>query len=129
MNTQQFWIERNVDLRLLTEQINNFFKEKNFETLKEEIPNGYKIFVPKGHAFVTIQGDPNNFAVKLEKLTGKRKRDFSPLMFIEQMFLGGFLILKDLKSDEDWRKLEKDFWRYVENSVLRLTNTAHTRSH
>jgi lipopolysaccharide export system protein LptC len=40
------------------------------------------------------------------------------------MFGGGYFLLQEVKSDEAWMKLEKEFWQYVENVVLHLTNTA-----
>jgi hypothetical protein len=133
---QKFWIGKNVDLGLLTEQICDFFNRNYFKTMKEEMSTGYRIFAMHSlhfriseHICVTIEGDPNNFSVKFEKLTKKRKRNISPLMFIEQMLFGGYMILKDLKSDEAWLRLEKEFWRFVENSVLQLTNTAYPNSY
>jgi hypothetical protein len=42
------------------------------------------------------------------------------------MFGGGYLVLRQQKSQEAWTKLEKKLWRYVENAVLHLTNSAET---
>lgn len=129
---QKSWTGKNIDLALFTAQIGNFFKRNDFEAVRGEIPNGvgYQIFAAnspyfriQGHVCVTIEGTPNNFTVKIERSTEKKKRDIPHLMFLEQMLFGGFLILRDLKSDEAWLKLEKEFWRHVENTVLRLTNS------
>jgi hypothetical protein len=128
---QKSWTGKNVDLTLLTTKIGDFFKKNDFEAVRGEISGGYQIFAVDspyfrihGHVCVTIEGNSNNFTVKFEKSTDKKKRETPRLMFIEQMLFGGFLILRDLKSDEAWLKLEKEFWRYVENSVLWLTNSA-----
>jgi hypothetical protein len=128
---QKNWIGKNVDLALLTANIGNFFKINDFEAVKGEMPTGYKIFAGDSPYFkiqgclcVTIEGNPNNFTVKIERSTEEEKKDTYHLMFIERMIFGGYLTIRKLKSDEAWLKLEKEFWRYVENSVLRLTNTA-----
>jgi hypothetical protein len=126
------WDGKNVDLSLLTTYIGEFFKAKDFEAVKGEIPTGFQIFASgsplfrmQGYICVTIEGNPNNFTVTIERSTEKKKGDTPRFMFIEQMLFGGYLTLRKLKSDEAWLKLEKELWKYVENSVLKLTNSGN----
>jgi hypothetical protein len=125
------WDGKNIDLSLLTMHIGEFFKAKDFEAVKGETPTGYQIFASgsplfrmHGYICVTIEGNPNNFTVTIERSTEKKKGDIPRFMFIEQMLFGGYLTLRKLKSDETWLKLEKELWRHVENSVLQLINSA-----
>lgn len=127
---QRSWTKKNVDLALLTAHIGDFFKEKDFEAIKGEIPTGYQIlaedspyFRIQGYVNVTIEGKPEDFTVKLDHCGKKGKHSwFSP--FLLGMFGGGYLLLQQLKSKEAWTKLEKQFWKHVENVVLQLTNSA-----
>lgn len=127
---QRSWTKKNVDLTLLTARIGDFFKEKDFEAIKGEIPTGYQIlaedspyFRIQGYVNVTIEGKPEDFTMKLDHSGKKGKHSwFSP--FLLGMFGGGHLLLQQLKSEEAWTKLEKQFWKHVENVVLQLTNSA-----
>ena len=123
------WKNKNVDLTLLVTQIGNFFSKKDFEAIQGTIKNGYQIlahdspyFDLQGYVNVTIEGSPNNFFVKLELCEkGKKLARLSP--FLLSMFGAGYLFLKEMKSKEEWEKLKNEFWKHVDNSVLKLTNT------
>jgi len=124
------WVNRKVDLKLLTDRIGDFFKKWDFEAIKGEIATGYQIFAGnspyfsmKKYVSVTIEGKPNDFIVKLEFCNDKKKRFFIPVL-LSTMFLGGYLLSKRLKTNENMIKLEKEFWRHVENAVLSLGNSA-----
>ena len=128
---QRSWNGRNVDLALFTACISDFFKEKDFEVVNEEISTGYQILAEGplyikllGYLTVTIEGSPDDFAVKIDRRREKTHHMFSPLLL--NMFGGGYLFLQKLKSDEAWIKLTREFWEHVENTVLHLTNTAET---
>jgi hypothetical protein len=128
---QKNWKEKNIDLVLLTTRIGDFFKAKDFQAIKGEIPTGYQIlaedspyFKINGYITVTVEGASNDFVVKFDLCTKDKNRGISPSMFLESMFIGGYFILKRLKSDEALLKLEKEFWIYAENAVLQLSNSA-----
>jgi hypothetical protein len=129
---QRNWTNKNVDLVLLTMRIGDFFKEKEFETVEGEIPTGYEIlakdspyFKIQGYASVNIEGNPEDFTVKIHYCGYETSHSrFSSLLL--RMFGGGYLVLRQQKSQEAWTKLEKKLWRYVENAVLHLTNSAET---
>jgi hypothetical protein len=128
---QKIWKERNVDLELLATRIGEFFKAKDFEAIRGETPLGYQIFAEDspyfkidGYISVAIEGNPDDFVVKIN-LCKKTKRQFTLLgIFSETMFLGGYFLSRKLKSDEEWLRLEAEFWRHVENSLLSLNNSA-----
>jgi len=67
------WTDKNTDLATLTDRIGDFFKERDFEAIKGEIPSGYSILAensPKfrldGYVSVAIEGKPDDLSVKLE---------------------------------------------------------------
>jgi len=128
---QKSWKGKNIDLALFTTQIGEFFKAKDFEAIKGKIPNGYQIFAEDspyfkvdGYVSVIVEGKPDDFVVKYDLCTGKEKRAFPHSLFLETMLLGGFFLKRKLKSEEGGLRLEKEFWRHVENIVLRLSNSA-----
>jgi len=124
------WAMKNVDLYTLTMRMGDFFKDRNFEVLGEKTPTNYQVtagnspsFKLLGVATVTIEGEPNDFFIKLELV--EKKRRYSKLgTFFLNLFGGGYLVLRETKSEEAWMKLEKEFWPFVENLVLNLTNSA-----
>ena len=126
---EKTWIDKNVDLGLLTTQIGNFFKERDFSAIKGETPSGYQIlaedsprFRLDGYVSVTIEGNPDHFTVKLEP--SKKEKKYSNLPDkLTTMFIGGYFLLKRLRSEEDWMTLEKEFWRHVDNIMLYIDNS------
>ena len=92
--------------------------------MKGEIPTGYQIFAGdsphfkiNGYVSATVEGTSDDFTVNFELCTDKKKRDLPHSIFLEQMIFGGYFISRRLKSEEAWLKLEKEFWRHVENAV------------
>lgn len=123
------WANKNVDLALLTTRIGIFFKERDFEAIKGETPTGYNIFAEDspyfrldGYVSVTIEGEPDDFIVKLELCKKGKKRSFIPIL-LTTMFLGGYFLSKRLRSQEDWMDLEKEFWNHLDNIMLCLNNS------
>lgn len=133
---QRNWKEKNVDLALLTTRIGDFFKMKDFEAIKGETSTGYEILAQDSPHFkiigcmsVTVEGKPNDFTVGLELRTDKKNHVLPRSIFFESMIFGGYLMSRKLKSEEAWMKLEKEFWRHVENVVLQLSNSAKNPPH
>jgi hypothetical protein len=130
LKMERKWDMKNVDLNLLTVRIGDFFKERDFEVIGQKTSINYQVLAENSLAFrllgfvnVTIEGKPDDFVIKLE-LREKRKRYGKYSSFLLNMFGGGYFLLQEVKSDEAWMRLEKEFWQYVENVVLHLTNTA-----
>jgi hypothetical protein len=118
------WTNKNVDLALLTARIGNFFKERDFEAVKGETATGYHIFAEDSPHFrldgcvsVTIEGKPDDFIVKLELFKEGKKRSFTPIL-LTTMFLSGYFLTKKLRSEEDWMRLEKEFWKHLDTLML-----------
>jgi len=128
---QKNWIEKNVDLALLTTCIGDFFKARDFEAGKGQIPTGYQIFAEdspffklEGYVSVSIEGKPEDFIVKVDLCHEQEKHVFRLPTFLVIMFTGGYFFLRKSKSDEAWMKLEKELWQHIENVVLRLTGSS-----
>jgi len=124
------WIDQNVDSELLTNSIVDFLKTLDFEIVKEETKYGYATFANNspyfpidGYVFITIQGKPEDFIVKMELHKDEKRRSLfiSPLLLT--MIGAGFLLSKRFRSEEAWSKLEKKFWRHLENILVQLTNS------
>jgi hypothetical protein len=118
------WTNKNVDLALLTARIGDFFKERDFEAMKGETAAGYQILAEDSPSFrlggcvsVTIEGKKDDFTVKLELFKKEKKRSLTPIL-LTTMFLGGYFLKSKLRSEEDWMKLEKEFWRYLNSLKL-----------
>jgi hypothetical protein len=127
------WTNKNVDLALLTTHVGSFFKEKDFEAIKGKTPTGYHIlaedsphFRLDGYVNVTIEGKPEDFIIKLELCRDGKKHSFAPVL-LTTMFLGGYFLSKKLRSEEDWMKLQKEFWRHLDNIMLQLNNSTKFR--
>lgn len=124
------WLGKNVDLALLTEHIGNFFKINDFEAIRGETQNGYKIIAAKsprfsieGYICLTIEGKPEDFIIKCD-LCRKNDDDFFMFNSLIRMFIGGYWFLRKLKSDETWRRLEKELEKYIENVVSHLAGSS-----
>ena len=117
------WTDKNVDLARFATHIGEFFKKNDFEAVKDTLENGFKIeavdsprYKMEGLVIVTIEGDPNNLKVTLERSGIENKRHINS-MYLTAAFGGGYFLLKRMKSDENWTIFQKDFWRHVQNSV------------
>jgi hypothetical protein len=123
------WTNKSIDLTLLTNHIGSFFKERDFEAIKGKTATGYNIlaedsphFRLDGYVSVIIEGKPEDFIVKFELCKDQRKRSLTPIL-LTTMFLGGYFLSKKLRAEEDWMKLEKEFWRHLDNAILYLNDT------
>ena len=133
---QKNWKEKNVDLEFLITNIGDFFKVNDFEAVRGESSTGYQIFAEdsphfriRGYVSVTVEGKPDDFTIEFKLCTEKKERTLPSSIFLESMLVGGFFLLKRLKSEEAWVKLEKEFWIYVDNVVLQLSNSAKNSAH
>jgi len=128
------WNMKNVDLELLSEKLEDFFKERKFQIISEKTSGNYKITVGNSPSFkllgllsVVVEGRPDDFSVKLE-FQERRRRYSGYGSFLLSLFGGGILLRQEAESDEAWMRIEKEFWLYVENLVLYLANTAKPSS-
>ena len=125
---QKQWVGRNVDLKLLSQCIEGFFKEKGFLTRIDESAGKYTILwtsqrVRNMHDAMTasILGDSNDFIVEI--VASERTRGSIRLGMLTAAFGGGYLALRGLKAKEVLEKIEKEFWVYVQEEIAHLTGS------
>jgi len=126
---QKQWVGKNVDLALLSECVETFFKNRGLKTMKEFSKDEYTIFWAsprvrdaRGDMRVKIQGDPNNF--RMEYLGGEEVHRSILLGLATTLFGGGYLIRESLKLKDVLEKVEGGFWAYIENEVECLVGSA-----
>ncbi|UCD26824.1 MAG: hypothetical protein JSV75_01495 [Candidatus Bathyarchaeota archaeon] len=122
MKTQKRWIEKGVNLNLLTENIETYFQDKGFKTRKDALPTGAKILIapkhlrdPNANIKVTVLGSPQDFTVELS--ISEPSRFATILGLSTTLFGGGIFVLRGLKLQESLEKLEKKFWSYLEEKI------------
>lgn len=124
--TFKSWVGRHVDLKLLSREIEEFFRKKHFKTIITKIEKGHSVRTsPPSHAViyggidVNVEGKPSDFTVTF--LASKHTRSAIRLGFITTFIGGGNLLLRGLKSQEALDRLEKEFWIYLEEVIGRMT--------
>ena len=117
---QRGWKAKNVDLASLADYICDFLKERDFEIVKGETPEGYQMlaqdspnFRLQGYVEVSIEGKPNDFNVKFNFCRTTWRKWVSP--FLLGMLGGGYFHTQELRSNEAWAKLEKEFLKSLED--------------
>ncbi len=126
---QRRWTEKNVNLAMLSESVEDFFKDRGFSTKKEESAGEYTIlWAPprvrnmRDAMTVKIFGNPNDFVVEL--IASERTNGSIRLGLLTKMFGGGYLVLRGLRAKEVLEKIERDFWAYVEEKVTQLAGSS-----
>jgi hypothetical protein len=108
--------EGHVDLQLLTKQIVQFFQSRKFDQiLATQNAGGYQIVAGDSNMYrmktdltVDIRRQAEGFLISLEP--AKDVKRFSYPMILATFFGAGYFFLKDLKAEESWRKIEREFW-------------------
>jgi len=128
---QRSWTNKNVNLETLIDTIGEFFKAKDFEAVKMQTEDRYKIlawdstyYKFTGTVTLTLEGKPDNFIISLE-LSREKKRSLPSSIILTTMFGGGYFLMKQLKSDEEWIRFKRDLWAYIDAAIMNLTNTAN----
>ena len=129
---QRRWTGKNVNLALLSECVEDFFKDRGFLTEKDESAGEYTIlWAPprvrnmRDAMTVRIFGNPNDFVVEI--IASERTRGSIRLGMLTKLFGGGYLVLRGLRAKEALEKLEREFWVCVEEKVAHLAESgAHT---
>jgi len=126
---QKQWVGKNVDLKLLSECVEVFFKDKGFKTTKDESAGKYTILWTSQRVrnmrdamTASVFGDSNDFVVEI--IASERTRGSIRLGMLTTAFGGGYLVLRGLKAKEALEKLEKEFWIHIEGKVADLTGSA-----
>lgn len=123
------WVEKNIDLFLLREDIKNFFVAADFDVKAELFEEQCRILVKprrkhdvREKIVVTVRGNANDFVIEFS--AGEQARSAILLGFLTTILGGGRLVLKGLKSQEALERLEKIFWSYIGRRVDALTDSA-----
>ena len=126
---QKQWVEKNVDLALLSKCFENFLEGKGCETERDMLSNGYEILgTPKrirglgGGIIVRILGDCNDFVVEL--MASQRTHNSIMWGYLATFFGGGSFFLRGMKSKEALERLESEFWIFAEEKVKNLVDSA-----
>lgn len=128
------WVGNNVDLALLSESVEDFFRTRGFRTKRDELAEGHTISATPGHVrdacgetTVRILGKSSDFVI--EFFSSERTRSNILFGFIATIIGGGNILLHGLKSQEALQKLEREFWVYVEDRIERLGVKIETGPH
>jgi hypothetical protein len=123
---QDRWIGKGINLKLLSEYLEQFFKSKGFLTIAKKSSEEYTISVAPRRAHnlcenveVFIRGEPNDFLINF--VSGSRSRLFVRLGGLTTFFGGGILYSRGLKSLDALKKLESDFWKFVDEKISVLS--------
>lgn len=121
------YVDKEINLALLSKWVENFFVRKGFRTRREVVAKEYRTVARPMHVHeiigvttVSISGDPKDFTVKF--FSGSRSDAYVKFGRLTSLFGGGILFLRGLKSQENEEKLERSFWIYIEglmNSFLK----------
>ncbi|MHA1827695.1 MAG: hypothetical protein ACTSX6_03500 [Candidatus Heimdallarchaeaceae archaeon] len=119
------YVGNNVDLDLLISAVKEFLLEKGFKISeksedKRRILHCRSFRVPKTIEIV-VEGDPENFSIETSFVT-ERLASLIPY-YLYYLFGGGYFLVREIKTREMLRSLEKDFKTFIEYTVSKLTNT------
>ena len=123
---EMHWRNMNADLSKLCEFIKEFFRGKEFDVSVGKFDDHYRIVVkPRklhemvGNVLVIIEGEPNDFYVKMTLSNLSRSLTFLGSIL---SFLGfGFLAVKGYKSEEKFEKLEREFKAFIAEKVWKVS--------
>lgn len=127
---QKRWTGNNVDLDLLGDCIEDFFKGKGFVTKRTKSEGEQTIlWVPWPATMkpmtAKIVGDSNNFVLEL-KTREFTRRDIQ-LGMLTKSIGGGYFLRKGLRLREALEKIEREFWVYIEDKVADLAGSAEQK--
>jgi hypothetical protein len=124
---------RNVDLSLLSQWIERFFKRKEFRVKKETEEETFRIVARATYVHeivdtitVSVSGNSNDFVVKL--YIGTRSEVLMKIGQLASLFGLGVLFLRGIKSYEAEETLQREFWVFVEEKIDFLTNSADSET-
>jgi hypothetical protein len=127
---QRRWTGKNVNLDLLSQSIEDFFKSKGFVTGRTELKREFTIvwtsmlapYKLKDFTRTKVFGDSNDFTVEIiaSELTTRAIR----MGLLTKSIGGGYFALRNIRLRETLEKLESDFWIFVEGKIADLERSA-----
>jgi hypothetical protein len=125
------WINKNVDLNLLSKRVQKFLENKNFRTEINEMKNGFVVIGvlretdgSTNSVRIEIHGSQNKFLVKFK--AGEDKRVLSTLSPIASFIGLGFYVQRKMKQMNFYDKIEEDFWTFMDETVASLESSARS---
>jgi len=119
------WKGKNINLSLLTDRIMQFFILKGFKVSLKKKKGKYSIIaIPQRFHEITekvsvnVLGESDNFTI--EFVAGSFSRALVLHAPFLSLILGGYLVKKGITSLEKLEALEKEFWSYVDETILFL---------
>ncbi len=100
----------NVSLDMLIERIESFFLKANFSVSRKLHDDYVEFSAFKGNLNVKVAAKrfPGYFLVEF---TARGVGTMRKLGSILGLFGGGVFVLRDIKSEDEMRRIEGDFWR------------------
>ncbi len=121
------WKDRQIDPKILSQQIEKFFKKNNFITETQEENTHLKISaIPttktdiKEKIEIEIHPAKDGFTVDFK--TAEKAQTSIKLGLLSSFLTGGSLLLRSLKSKEKLDEIQKKFWSCVQEYVSTLQN-------
>jgi len=129
MQTQ--WIGKNVDPKLLCQHAEDFFRERDFavrldEYKEQTIISAVSRNETKLRIVVKIEGEPQRFIVGFESVD-EMTRSMQMLSSLVTLFGLGVLVQRKMKSLDAYRKLEDEFFTFMEETINSLVGSAASK--
>ena len=123
LKTLSVWESVNVDLNRLAGYVEKFFRDRGLKVKKVYFERGIqmRVAVDEQNFSVEILGNNQRFEVIIDQ--EDKLRHYKLLGPALSLFFGGGFMLKSLKAQEFFEKLETEFWDYL-NKVVDYLNTA-----
>jgi len=122
MKVVKEWKKVKVDLALLADFVESFFKSKEFEVSRIKTERGYNLIVrsktERGRLITNIYKTSEGVAVSLGTRESTGIRILAPVL---TLFGGGSLFIREIESEELLQKLEQEFWKYIEEIMSSLS--------
>jgi hypothetical protein len=116
------WNNKNLNVEKVVTKAEQFLKDRNFIINREESENSVKFDGVKRRekyevrsVEIVISWEPQELSVKFE--VGDHLKPIMHLGSLISVWGGGSLVLKELKAAEQYRRLEDEFWREMEEIV------------
>jgi hypothetical protein len=122
VRVEYHWQSRNIKIENIIAKAEQFLRDQKFVTRKEEGENRVRLIaVARKEKYdvrlveTVISWSPEELSIRFEM-----SDHLKPILHLGSLMSfwgGGSLVLKELRTNERFRKLEEDFWREMEEVV------------
>ena len=125
---QKVYAEK-IELEKFAQEVVDFFEVRKFgEIAMLHTDRGYQVIAGDSSVYkirsdlrVDVRRSVKGFSVSFDQT--KETKRFNYPMMLATMFGGGYFFLRDLKSDESWRKIEREFWVQTASMITKAKTT------